>query len=45
MKGLKCEFEEEMAFAEERLNTWSRERFVAEGYVILGVCVKYEGMF
>ena len=42
-KGLKCELEEEMALAEERLNTWPRERLVAEGYAILGVRAKYEG--
>jgi hypothetical protein len=35
-KALKCELEEEMALSEQRLNTWSREKLVEEGYAILG---------
>lgn len=43
-KGLKCELEEEMALSEKRLNTWTLERLVSEGYAILGMRARYEGM-
>ena len=43
-KALKCELEEEMALSEQRLNTWSREKLVEEGYAILGLRAKYEGV-
>ena len=42
-KALKRELEEEMALASERLNTWPREKLLAEGYAMVGLRGKYEG--
>jgi len=42
-KALKRELEEEMALALERLNTWPREKLLAEGYARVGLRAKYEG--
>ena len=43
-RGLKCELEEEMALSTERLNTWPIEKLINEGYAVLGMRARYEGM-
>ena len=43
-KALKCELEEEMELAEKRLNTWTLDKLIEEGYAILGMRAKYEGV-
>lgn len=43
-KALKCELEEEMELSEQRLNTWTLDRLIQEGYAVLGMRAKYEGV-
>ena len=43
-KALKCELEEEMELAEKRLNTWTLDKLIEEGYAILGMRARYEGV-